>query len=418
MALAVYCALPASALIICASSLFQAKFGDRLVRAKLDVSNKMQEYLEGIKVIKAFGLGGAKFEALDKALKKLMYESMYFEAFVGSFIAAAVVVMQTGMGAVVFTGVHFLIKGTIELIPFLIFLIISLRIYSPLIIVMELFSEFRYINIATRRMQKLREEPLMAGDANAVLENSNIEFHNVTFKYNEYDVLKDVSFKVNQGEITALAGPSGSGKSTIFRLIPRFWDVNSGKITIGGKDIKEIEPERLMSYMSFVFQDVVLFNDTVYNNIKIGKMGAAKEEVINAAKIAKCDEFIREMPNGYDSMLGENGCTLSGGERQRISIARAVLKNAPIVLLDEATASLDPENEMQIQEAVSALVKGRTVLMIAHRLRIIAGADKIIVLENGKIAEEGKNDALMEKNGLYANMYNIQQQSLGWSVAR
>lgn len=418
MALAVYCALPVSGLIIFAASVVQTKFGDRLVRAKLDVSNKTQEYLEGIKVIKAFGLGGAKFEALNTALKKLMYESMFFEALIGSFIAAAVVIMQTGIGIVVFAGVIFLAGGTIEFIPFLVFLLVTLRIYSPLIVVMELFAEFRYINIATKRMQALRDEPLMEGDKNAVLENSAIEFQNVTFRYNEEDVLKNVSFSVKQGEITALVGPSGSGKSTIFRLIPRFWDVNSGKIIIGGKDIKEIEPERLMSYMSFVFQDVVLFNDTVYNNIKIGKMNATKEEIINAAKIARCDEFINNMPSGYETMLGENGCTLSGGERQRISIARAILKNAPIVLLDEATASLDPENEMQIQEAISALVKGRTVLVIAHRLRIISGADKIIVLENGKIAEEGKNDGLLAKNGLYANLYNIQQQSLGWSVVK
>jgi ATP-binding cassette subfamily B protein len=418
MALAVYCALPLSALIICAASALQTKYGGTLVRAKLDVSDKMQEYLEGIKVIKAFCLEGENFESLNKAFKKLMRTSMFFEALVGSFIAAAVIVMQTGIGIVVFAGVHFITGGTLGIIPFLIFLLITLRIYSPLIVVMELFAEFRYINIATGRMQSLREEPLMDGDGETVLKDGNIEFHNVTFKYNEENVLKNISFSVKQGEITAFVGPSGSGKSTIFRLLPRFWDIDSGKITVGGKNIKEIEPERLMSYMSFVFQDVVLFNDTVYNNIKIGKMNASKEEIINAAKTAGCDDFIKDMPDGYETMLGENGCTISGGERQRISIARAILKNAPIVLLDEATASLDSENELKIQQAISALVKGRTVLVIAHRLKTIAQADKIIVLNNGEIAEEGTSESLILKKGLYAHLYNIQQLSSGWSVKK
>jgi ATP-binding cassette subfamily B protein len=216
--------------------------------------------------------------------------------------------------------------------------------------------------------------------------------------------------------ITALVGPSGSGKSTISKLIARFWDVNKGAIKIGGVDVKTLDPEHLMSYMSFVFQDVVLFNDSIYNNIKIGNMDATREEIMEAAKAACCDEFVASLPNGYDTLLGENGSTLSGGERQRISIARALLKNAPIVLLDEATASLDPENEVLIQQAISRLIKGKTVIVIAHRLRTVVGADKIIVLDNGRVVEEGTHNTLIKNKGLYEKLYNIQKESLGWSV--
>lgn len=218
------------------------------------------------------------------------------------------------------------------------------------------------------------------------------------------------------GAITALVGPSGSGKSTLSRLIARFWDVNKGQVEIGGIDVKELDPEHLMEYMSFVFQDVVLFNDTVYNNIKIGNMNATEEQVLAAAKAARCDEFIEKMPDGYQTVLGENGSTLSGGERQRLSIARALLKDAPIVLLDEATASLDPESESSIQQAIGRLIQGKTVLVIAHRLRTIAKADKIIVLDDGKVVEQGTHSELMEQNGLYKRLYTIQQESLGWSV--
>lgn len=228
--------------------------------------------------------------------------------------------------------------------------------------------------------------------------------------------IKNVNVTIPAGAITALVGPSGSGKSTLSRLIARFWDVNKGQVEIGGIDVKELDPEHLMEYMSFVFQDVVLFNDTVYNNIIIGNMNATEEQVLAAAKAARCDEFIDKMPDGYQTVLGENGSTLSGGERQRLSIARALLKDAPIVLLDEATASLDPESESCIQQAIGRLIQGKTVLVIAHRLRTIAKADKIIVLDDGKVIEQGTHSELMEQNGLYKRLYTIQQESLGWSV--
>jgi ATP-binding cassette subfamily B protein len=278
--------------------------------------------------------------------------------------------------------------------------------------------EFFLMLVSTRRMQELRKENPMLGNETTVLTDFNVELKNVSFGYNKEDVIKNISVTIPQNSVTAFVGPSGSGKTTASRLIARFWDVREGEILIGGKNIRDIDPERLMSYMSFVFQDVTLFNDTVMNNIRIGKHNATDEEVYAAAKMARCDEFIMEMPERYNTVIGENGSTLSGGERQRISIARALLKNAPIVLLDEATASLDPENETQIQEAISALVKGRTVIVIAHRLRTVIGADKIAVLENGKLIEHGTGEQLLAANGLFARLYKIQQESMGWTVGQ
>jgi ATP-binding cassette subfamily B protein len=272
--------------------------------------------------------------------------------------------------------------------------------------------------VSTKRMQALREEPPMTGDENAVLTDYNVEMKNVSFAYNDADVISDLDLTIPQNGVTAFVGPSGSGKTTVSRLIARFWDVREGEITIGGRNIREIDPERLMSYMSFVFQDVVLFDDTVMNNIRIGKHDATDEEIYTAAKMARCDEFVREMPDSYETVIGENGSTLSGGERQRISIARALLKNAPIVLLDEATASLDPENETQIQEAISTLIEGRTVIVIAHRLRTVIGADKVVVLDGGKLVEEGTGAELLEQSGLFARLYKVQQESLGWTAGK
>ena len=264
-------------------------------------------------------------------------------------------------------------------------------------------------------MRTLLTTPAMEGEDKDV-SKYDIELKNVTFGYNQDDVIKDVSFSIPAGSVTALVGPSGSGKSTISKLIARFWDVRKGQISIGGMDVRTIEPEHLMRCMSFVFQDVTLFNDTVFNNIRVGNMNATEEQVMAAAKAAYCDEFIQRLPDGYQTVLGENGSTLSGGERQRISIARALLKDAPIILLDEATASLDPENEVLIQRAIAKLVEGKTVIMIAHRLRTVVDADQILVLDNGRLAEHGTHDELMKKNGLYHKLFHIQQESLGWAV--
>jgi ATP-binding cassette subfamily B protein len=338
-------------------------------------------------------------------------------------------ILQVGIGLVVLTGVFLLTGGSLTgnsltggglgVIPFLTFILISAKIYSPLIVIFTLLPEFFYFLVSTKRMQQVRREPVMEGDKEVEIDNYRIELKNVSFAYHEgEDVIKNLSLSIPQGGVTALAGPSGSGKSTLSRLIARFWDLREGEILIGGKNIAGIDPETLMRYMSFVFQDVVLFNDTVKNNIRIGKEGAGDDEVYAAAKMARCDGFIRELPAGYDTVIGENGSTLSGGERQRISIARALLKNAPIVLLDEATASLDPENETLIQEAISELVKDRTVIVIAHRLRTVLGADQIAVLEDGRLTELGAGKDLLAKDGLFARLYRIQQESLGWTAAR
>ncbi|QOX62308.1 ABC transporter ATP-binding protein [Anoxybacterium hadale] len=421
MAIAVFCSVPVALLVILGSKSFQRRLSEKHVESKLRASGQVQEYLEGIKVIKACGLDGSKFAKLDEALRLMKKMAMKMEFGTGIFVTGAQMLLQAGIGLTVFVGAHLLTKGSIELIPLLMFLVIVVRIYGPIMVEFTLLPELFYHRISTKRMRTLMTAPIMEGNAEAKLTQWNIEFEGVSFSYDTKNagtdsVIKDLTVSFPSDAITALVGPSGCGKSTVSRLIARFWDVNKGRVKVGGVDVKTLDPEHLMSYMSFVFQDVVLFNDTVYNNIKIGNMNASEEEVIAAAKAACCDDFIKELPSGYQTMLGENGSTLSGGERQRISIARALLKNAPIVLLDEATASLDPENEALIQQAISRLIEGKTVIVIAHRLRTIAGADKIVVLEDGKLAEEGTHDALMEKKGLYERLYTIQQESLGWSV--
>jgi ATP-binding cassette subfamily B protein len=418
MALALFAAMPVSFGLIFITKRIQERHGRRTVEAKLEVSNQVQEYLEGIKVVKAFGLSGERWDRLKDAMKTLMRRAIVFEGLSGTFISLAGIILQSGMGLVIFAGVTLLGNSALDPVKFLIFVLISAKIYGPFLVLLTLLPEFFFYLLSTERMRKLREEERMTGDENVSLPDCSIALKNVSFAYHDEDVIKKVSLNFHGSGVTALVGPSGSGKSTISRLIARFWDVKSGEITIGDRNIRDIEPERLLSYMSFVFQDVVLFNDTMMNNIRIGKKDADDQEVYTAAKLARCDEFIRTMPDGYNTLIGENGSTLSGGERQRISIARALLKDAPIVLLDEATASLDPENEICIQEAISALVKGRTVIVIAHRLRTIMDADKIAVLDKGELVEEGTSEELLAKDGLFARLYNIQQESLGWSVGR
>ncbi len=415
LALCVFCTVPLAFLIIWLSRKHQTKLFEKQVSAKLAASNQVQEYLEGMKIIKSCGLSGVHFRALDNALMDMKKIAVKVEMAVGVFMSGASMVLQAGIGITIFAGAVLLANRQIELLPLFMFLLMVTRIYGPILSILANLSSLLNLNVVTNRMRTLLTTPAMAGQERDVADCS-IEFSHVTFAYNREDVIKDVSFKIPQGSITALVGPSGSGKSTVSKLAARFWDVQKGRITVGGKDIKTMEPESLMSYMSFVFQDVTLFNDTVMNNIRIGNPGASDAQVMAAAKAAYCDEFVREMPDGYQTILGENGSTLSGGERQRISIARALLKDAPIILLDEATASLDPENEVLIQKAIARLVEGKTVIMIAHRLRTVADADQILVLEDGRLAESGTHKELMEKKGLYQKLYSIQQESLGWSV--
>jgi len=421
LALSVFCTVPLAFLIILGSRSIQARVSQKHIEAKLAASGQVQEYLEGIKVIKSCGLDGSKFAALDNALHLMMKMAVKMEFGTGILVTGATMILQAGTGLTVFVGTNLLTGGNIELVPLLMFLLIVVRIYGPILVELTLLPELFYHRAATKRMRTLMTTPIMEGDTEKQIPGWDIEFENVSFSYNEKNpqedvVIKDLTVSIPSNAITALVGPSGCGKSTISRLIARFWDVTKGTVKIGGIDVKTLDPEHLMSYMSFVFQDVVLFNDTVLNNIRIGKMDATEEELMEAAKAACCDEFVRGLPNGYQTMLGENGSTLSGGERQRISIARALLKNAPIVLLDEATASLDPENEVLIQQAISRLIEGKTVIVIAHRLRTVAGADKIIVLDEGKLVEEGTHDVLIDRKSLYERLYRIQQESLGWSV--
>ncbi len=418
MALAMFITVPLAFFIILFSRRIYGKLHQKHMDAKLAASGQVQEYIEGIKVIRACNLDGEKFSALENALRTMMRLAVAMELGTGIFVTGAQVVLQAGIGLTVLLGTTLLTNGQIAFIPMIMFVMIVVRIYGPVLVELTLLPELFYFQIAIKRMRDLMAFQPMEGNAEKEIKQYNIAFEDVDFRYNDdgEQTISGMNVTIPSGGITALVGPSGSGKSTVSRLIARFWDTNKGTLTIGGIDVKTLDPEHLMSYMSFVFQDVVLFNDTIYNNIRIGNMDATPEEVMAAAKAACCDEFVQKLPVGYDTMLGENGSTLSGGERQRLSIARALLKDAPIVLLDEATASLDPENEALIQRAISTLIEGKTVIVIAHRLRTITGAEKIIVLDKGRVAEQGTHRELIRQNGLYHKLFTIQQESLGWSV--
>lgn len=373
------------------------------------ISEHIQEGLDTIQEIKSYG---QEEDYLDKlSLKIDTYEKVMTrgELLTGIFVNGSQSILKLGLASVIIVGANLLATGTIDLFTYLIFMVIGSRVYSPVSEVMNNLAALFYLDIRINRMNEMEALPIQQGGTEFNPENYNIEFDNVNFSYDSgRQVLKGVSFTARQGEITALVGPSGSGKSTAAKLAARFWDIQSGRILLGGQDISQIEPETLLKNYSVVFQDVVLFNASIMDNIRIGKRDATDEEVMHAAHLARCNEFVNSMPQGYNTVIGENGETLSGGERQRISIARALLKNAPIVLLDEATASLDVENETKIQAGISELVRNKTVLIIAHRMRTVANADKIIVLENGNIAEMGLPEELRKKNGIFTRMVERQ----------
>lgn len=415
LAICVFITMPLAFLIIWLSRKYQKKLFERQVDAKLQASSQVQEYLEGMKIIKSCNLSGSQFSTLNKVLLAMKKIAVKVEMVVGVFMSGASMILQAGIGITIFVGTLLLLDGQIELLPLLMFFLIVIKIYGPILAILSQLTTLLNLNVVTERMRTLLTAPVMSGKQQTS-KRYDIELSHVSFAYNEEEVIHDVSCKIPQGNVTALVGPSGSGKSTISKLIARFWDIQKGTITVGNKDIKTINPESLMQEMSFVFQDVTLFNDTIFNNIQMGNPNATKEQVFAAAKVAYCDEFVRNMPDGYNTILGENGSTLSGGERQRISIARALLKDSPIILLDEATASLDPENEVFVQKAIAKLVENKTVIIIAHRLRTVVDADQILVLDNGKLVEYGTHNELMRKNGLYHKLYHIQQESLGWAV--
>lgn len=333
------------------------------------------------------------------------------------FVVTSQMLLRVGIATVVLVGSVLLVSGQTDFLTFLVFLIAATRVFDPLSGALINLAAIYATMLTVERMKEIEEQPVQEGSEQADYQGYDIAFDQVGFAYNSGEtVLEDVSFTACQGQVTALVGPSGGGKSTAAKLAARFWDIQKGRITVGSTDISTVEPETLLKNFSIVFQDVVLFNNTILENIRIGRRNATDEEVLAAAHAARCDAFVMKMPDGYQTKIGENGSFLSGGERQRISIARALLKDAPVILLDEATASLDVENESQIQRAISSLVKNKTVLIIAHRMRTVAGADKVVVLENGRVAQQGTPEALMEQGGLYRHMVELQQQSEDWAI--
>jgi len=390
-------------------------FGGKQLKSRNAAVSRMMEYLLGIKVLKAYNQTGNRFQRMEKSFDKLKKDSIKLEGIPGPLVMVYFAFLEIGFLAILIFGLQFLENGTLSIPIFLLFLIIGYGFFEPLKLISEFMGELRYMNMAADRVVEALDTKILPEPSNDTKpDRFDIEFENVTFRYQDADVIKDMSLHIPERSITALVGPSGSGKTTITSLIARFWDVGSGQIKIGGRNIKDMKNEHLLSYMSMVFQDVYLFNDTIYNNIKIGNPQATKDDIFEAARQANCHEFIQKLPDGYDTMVGEGGSTLSGGEKQRISIARAILKDAPIILLDEATASLDPENEGKIQEAIRELVKSKTVVIIAHRLYSVSDADQIIVIEKGKVVEQGKHQELLENKGTYRHLWDEQQRAHGW----
>lgn len=415
LSIALFWAVPVAASIIFIAKKILSKENQASYQKKRDVSEQIQEGLDTIQEIKSYNQEATYIAALDKKIDSYEKHLIRGELLAGGLVNSAQSFLKLGMASVIIAGASLLASGSIGLFMYLIFLMIASRIYNPVSDVFNNLAALFYLDIRINRMNEIEALPVQQGKTAFTPANYDIVFDKVNFSYEEgKQVLQDVSFTAKQGEITALVGPSGGGKSTSAKLAARFWDIGSGKILLGNQDISEIEPETLLKNYSVVFQDVVLFNTSVMDNIRVGRRDATDEEVLHVAKLAQCDEFVRKMPDGYKTIIGENGETLSGGERQRISIARALLKDAPIVLLDEATASLDVENETKIQAGISALVKNKTVLIIAHRMRTVANADKIVVLANGGVAETGSPAELKTQKGIFSKMMERQMEVSSW----
>ncbi len=380
-----------------------------LYRAKRDVTERIQEGLDNVQEIKSYCREDSYIKELCEVVEGYERQLIKGELMAGAMVNSAQSFLKLGLATVIFAGANLLASGSINLLVYLVFLMVGSRIYNPISEVFNNMAALFYLDIRINRMNEMEALPVQQGTTNFIPEQYDLSFENVDFSYEDgKPVLRNVTFSARQGEVTALIGPSGSGKSTAAKLAARFWDINGGRILLGGNDISVVDPETLLKYYSIVFQDVVLFNTSIADNIRIGKADATDEEVLRAAEQAQCEEFVQRMPHGYNTVIGENGETLSGGERQRISIARAILKDAPIVLLDEATASLDVENETRIQRAISELVKDKTVLIIAHRMRTVACADKIIALKKGEVEECGSPDELKSRGGLFSKMLERQ----------
>lgn len=415
MGLAVLWVVPVSCIMVFGSRWLQDKFSNKCLLAKREATDSLQELLETVKDIKACNRKEVYLAGVHEKLRLAEKATIRSELAAGTCVTAAQAFLKIGLATTVLVGIKLLINGSLELTMFLIYLIAASRLYDPISTMYANIAAVFSAKVKIDRMREIEEVPIQTGSKLYEPKNYDICFDQVKFAYHEGEgVLENVSFTARQGEVTALVGPSGGGKSTAAKLAARFWDVVSGKITVGGVDVSSVEPETLLENYAIVFQDVVLFRDTVMENIRLGSHDASDEAVFAAAKAAQCDEFIRKLQDGYQTIIGENGCNLSGGERQRISIARALLKDAPIILLDEATASLDVENETAVQKALSGLVKNKTVLVIAHRMRTVMGADKVVVLADGRVAQMGRPEELMIKDGMFRRMVDLQAESQNW----
>ena len=418
LAIACLWGVPVAFALLFGSRRFASRAAERTKAAGIRVSDGIQEALENVREIRATNQEGLYLAGLDQKIDEHEKVMIRGELGTGVFVNAASVIMRLGVATTILVGAQSILSGRIDFMLLFLFLLVIARVYAPFDQSLALIAEMFVSQVSADRMNEIYETPTAEGSETFAPKGHDIVFDHVSFAYDRKDVLRDVSFTAKEGEVTALVGPSGSGKSTCARLAARLWDVSKDAIRVGGVDISTIDPEVLLRDYSMVFQDVVLFDDTVMENIRLGKRGASDEEVRAAAKAANCEEFVRRLPKGYDTPIGENGARLSGGERQRISIARALLKDAPIVLLDEATASLDVENETKVQEALSRLLAGKTVLVIAHRMRTVEAADKIVVLADGSVAEQGSPSELMAKRGLFHRMVELQRQSAGWKLGK
>jgi len=417
MVLASFWVIPVAFIIVttCAGAEKRAVRKNQAV--KLELADGIQECLEAIRDLRANNAQDRYMEELDGKIKKVEKFALFTELKMAVYVNSAAIILKLGIGTTAVVGGTLFANGDIDLLTFFMFLMLVSRLYAPMEISLQNFAAIIATGIQCERLDEVLSHEIQTGSEELKNDGYDIVFDHVGFKYDDNtDVLKDVSFTAKQGQVTALIGPSGGGKTTISRLAARFWDVSEGKITLGGEDISKVDPETLLSNYSIVFQDVTLFNNSVMENIRIGRNGATDEEVMEAARLANCDEFVKLLPDQYNTNIGENGSELSGGERQRISIARAFLKNAPVILLDEATASLDAENETVIQEALSRLIKNKTVMIIAHRMRTIAKADHIVVLKNGTVAEQGSPEYLSGYDSIYKRMTAQQLISQNWTM--
>lgn len=418
MVLASFWVIPVSLGIVLSCSGLEKKAVKKNHAVKLDMSDSVQECLESIRDLRANNAEDRYMDMLEGKIRKVEKMALFTELKMAVYVNSASIILKLGIGTTAIVGGVLFAQGSIDILTFFMFLMLVARLYDPMQITLQNFAAVISVELQSERLDEVLSHEIQTGSEQKTNNGYDIVFDHVGFKYSDdTDVLKDVSFTAKQGEVTALIGPSGGGKTTISRLAARFWDVSEGKITLGGEDISKIDPETLLSDYSIVFQDVILFNNSIKENIRIGREGASDEEIMRAAKLANCEEFINKLPNGYDTFIGENGSELSGGERQRISIARAFLKDAPIILLDEATASLDAENETVIQEALSRLIKDKTVLIIAHRMRTIANADHIVVLKDGVVAEQGSPAELSAYDSIYSKMTSQQRMSQSWTMA-